>query len=258
MARYYDLVAGLPQLALRGGKSVPPYAGTLSALADAMTPEDARGLRQLRLVHDVANLGARILGLPQSFDARGNWSPEKLAAEIERPDEMPDFMVEFVRKNGAGGFGALEGDFVVWANERTTGWVRSWLLFDFHVRAAANALAARRSPRSARRAELPRVDEIAAAIERSSAPDFGLSLPLPWLPALVSAFEAGPLQAELAADEARWEMAGELTSTETFSEGAIYAFAVRLGLATRWAALDEETGRRRLERLVDALQVTVP
>ncbi|MBO7131556.1 MAG: hypothetical protein J6V65_05385, partial [Fibrobacterales bacterium] len=111
MAQYYDLVAGLPVFALEGGRELPGYASELESLAGAMSPEDARGLGRLRLVHDCATLANAVLGLPFPFDPRGNWSPERLNAEIASPDEMPDFMIEFVRKGGEGGADALDAAF---------------------------------------------------------------------------------------------------------------------------------------------------
>ena len=258
MAQYYDLVAGLPVLALEGNRELPGYASELESLAGAMRPEDARGLWRLRLVHDCANLANAVLGLPFPFDRRGNWSPEKLNAEIAAPDEMPDFMIEFVRKGGEGGAEALDRAFFEWADALPDGWVRKYLVFELHVRAALAILQNRRRAKDAAPVAVPKIDEIAAAIGSSGAPDFGIATACPWIAALVQAADEGPLEAELAADRIRWDMAGELTSTRTFSEEAIYAFAVRLGLAARWEALGAEAGRARLERLVETLKVNVP
>ena len=258
MAQYYDLVAGLPVLALEGNRELPGYASELESLAGAMRPEDARGLWRLRLVHDCANLANVLLGLPFPFDRRGNWSPEKLNAEIAAPDEMPDFMVEFVRKGGEGGAEALDRAFFEWADALPDGWVRKYLVFELHVRAALAILQNRRRAKDAAPVAVPKIDEIAAAVGSSGAPDFGIATACPWIAALVQAADEGPLEAELAADRIRRDMAGELTSTRTFSEEAIYAFAVRQGLAARWEALGAEAGRARLERLVETLKVNVP
>ena len=66
--------------------------------------------------------------------------------------------------------------------------------------------------------------------------------------------KANPLARELGLDGARWKFVEELALADAFGLPAVLAFAVKLMLAARWAALNEEAGRRRLEELVSQLE----
>ena len=66
--------------------------------------------------------------------------------------------------------------------------------------------------------------------------------------------KANPLAREAGLDAARWKFVEELAQADPFGRPAVLAFAVKLMLAARWAALDEAAGRERLEDLVSRLE----
>ena len=66
--------------------------------------------------------------------------------------------------------------------------------------------------------------------------------------------KASPLARETGLDAARWKFAEELAQEDAFGLPAVLAFAAKLALASRWAALNEEAGRKRLEELVSELE----
>lgn len=69
---------------------------------------------------------------------------------------------------------------------------------------------------------------------------------------VLAAFElATPLETELAVDRVRWTLLDDLTLNRHFEFRLVLAYAVRLAILERWAALDEDTGRARVETLVD-------
>ena len=71
-----------------------------------------------------------------------------------------------------------------------------------------------------------------------------------WLTRLVdAAFESAgdPLAREEALDRARWAAADELGGFDPMAKGQVFAYAARLRLAWRRAALDAARGRERLE-----------
>ncbi len=55
-----------------------------------------------------------------------------------------------------------------------------------------------------------------------------------------------PLETELAVDRIRWSLLDEMTLNRHFEFRQVLAYAVRLAILERWAALDEEAGRARL------------
>ncbi len=60
-----------------------------------------------------------------------------------------------------------------------------------------------------------------------------------------------PLEREQALDRIRWSKAEALAGFDGFSLEAVFSYAVRLGLARRWAALDTDSGRDAAHRLVE-------
>lgn len=61
---------------------------------------------------------------------------------------------------------------------------------------------------------------------------------------------ATPLDRELAIDTIRWRTAEELGGTNEFSTRAIVAYALKLKIAERWAAMDEEAGSSQADMLI--------
>lgn len=59
-----------------------------------------------------------------------------------------------------------------------------------------------------------------------------------------------PLERETDLDRLRWRLADELAAGDSFGFPAVLAYAVKLRIAERHAALDEETGRKKVEELV--------
>jgi hypothetical protein len=61
---------------------------------------------------------------------------------------------------------------------------------------------------------------------------------------------ANPLEQEAELDRARWAQADELALTAPFGFAGVFAFALKLRIAERWAGLDEEKGRKNVEELI--------
>jgi hypothetical protein len=66
--------------------------------------------------------------------------------------------------------------------------------------------------------------------------------------------KANPLVREMGLDGARWKFVEDLAWADADGLPAVLAFAVKLMLASRWAAMKEEAGRERLEQLVSQLE----
>jgi len=61
-----------------------------------------------------------------------------------------------------------------------------------------------------------------------------------------------PMEQEMELDRARWSLIEELTVAAPFSFAAILAFAVKVRIAERWAGMDDETGKEKVEELIEA------
>ncbi len=60
-----------------------------------------------------------------------------------------------------------------------------------------------------------------------------------------------PLKKEKAIDRLRWEETEKLTGLDPFSTESVFAYAVKLIIAQRWAGLYKEEGRGILEKIVN-------
>lgn len=66
--------------------------------------------------------------------------------------------------------------------------------------------------------------------------------------------KANPLERELEIDRLRWRVLDEMILTEPFGLAAVLAFALKLGIVTRWAGLKEDVGRRQVEELLGKVE----
>ncbi|QKS27692.1 DUF2764 family protein [Accumulibacter sp.] len=64
---------------------------------------------------------------------------------------------------------------------------------------------------------------------------------------------ATPVEREQALDRCRWRIAEELSLADPFGFASILAFAIKLGIAERWARLTEAAGGRQAEALLAAM-----
>ncbi|MBC8207387.1 MAG: DUF2764 family protein [Kiritimatiellales bacterium] len=59
-----------------------------------------------------------------------------------------------------------------------------------------------------------------------------------------------PMEQEMELDRARWSLVDELAVGDLFGFAAVLAFAVKVRIAERWAGLDEEAGKEKVEELI--------
>ncbi len=62
---------------------------------------------------------------------------------------------------------------------------------------------------------------------------------------------ANPLEQEAELDRARWAQADDLALTAPFGFAGVFAFALKLRIAERWAGLDDTVGQSRVEEFIE-------
>jgi len=71
--------------------------------------------------------------------------------------------------------------------------------------------------------------------------------------AVENAFDSSnPLEREQVLDRLRWTILDELAGVDPFTPSVVLAYAIRLRLAQRWAALNEEDAMQRVETTLNA------
>ena len=270
-SNYYYLVAGLPELLLDTGKQQLACTDFLGDAAEQLTPADLRLLQLLQLPYDNDNLLAMLLKTEAPFDKRGSISEEELSIALKFPDELPEYMQQFVeaqRENRPPASGLTPADQLAWffyeaMVEQSNEFIREWYTFDLHLRNVIAGINCRKEFGHLEALATDREkavasliigrDDVAEAILRSSAPDFGLAASLPWVERLV-ALGRGPVgEFEKGIDDLRWKMLDEMTIASHFRAETVFAFFIKCTIVERWLALDPVSGRERLDRMLDEL-----
>lgn len=270
-ANYYYLVAGLPDLLLDEGKQQVSCLVFINEAAEQLKELDFNLFNLLRLPFDNKNLLSLILKSDHPYDNRGSIGEVDLAEGVKNPDMLPGYMelfVEAYRENRPPVQGLTPEDQLAWFfYEELTGhnepFIREWYTFDLNLRNILAGLNCRKDLEhidelatdrdKAFNAVIIGRDEVAESILRSNAQDFGLSAQLPWVEHVVSLSRGSIQEFEKGIDTLRWDILNEMTILSHFRAETVFAFFIKLIIVERWQALDPETGREQLERLLDEL-----
>ncbi|MBR2442974.1 MAG: DUF2764 family protein [Rikenellaceae bacterium] len=264
--QYYTLVAGLREWALDADTKGFDAREIISEIAEQLTDKDLRAVRLLYTFYDIENIIGMRSGRSR-FVTLGNFSAEELAAEMERPEELPAFIqrllaayarpddVEYDDIDCSVPFEkAIFEAYYAECARSSSGFLCEWAEFDKALRNVSAAI-------TARRLDIPVAevvvgdDEIIAGLTKSSAVDFGLKGELPWIDSLLSALadDVNMLDKEHRIDQIRWEHTEEMTAFDYFNIDVVLAYLIRINLVHRWCALDVERGREMYKKLVGGL-----
>lgn len=271
---YYALVAGLREYTPETDNRGFDARAIVEEIREQLSKPDRRILKLFYDWYDVINIVNMRAGRTQ-FSDLGNFTREELAAGLEnglgnddgaalpawisavldayRDPENTDYdsvdtSVRFER--------ALIEAYYAECDKSGNRFLREWYAFDRNLR---NIIAAY----TARGKDLPvgdsvvGSDDVARALTRSAAADFGLRGEVDYIDRLLTALgdEADIIEKERAIDLIRWQQAGELARFDYFNMNAILCYLVRVNIIHRWMALDPETGRRMVRRLLDAMSI---
>ncbi len=263
---YYCLVAGLKQLTLDSeNKGLEPRA-IIGEIVEELSGADAKAVRLLYTYYDCENLAAARRG-SKRHNALGNLDAQQIADELVEPSHAPHLVAKVIRAFASSESEEAEEVDTTTSFERalfeayyaecarsSSRFVREWGETDRTLRNVAAAI-------GARLAQIPVSDvvvgegDIADALRRSSAADFGLRGELPYVDALISAVcdEPNILEKEHKIDSIRWGEIEECTTFDYFNLSAVMAYLVKLNIVARWAELDSTRGHQMLERLMEEL-----
>ncbi len=265
-SQYYCLVAGLKELTLEAeNKGLEPKS-IIEEIVEELSGRDAKAVRLLYAYYDCENLAAARAGRKR-HNSLGNLDAEQIADELREPTLTPASIAKVLRAFASAESEEAEEVDTTISFERalfeayfeecarsSSRFMRSWGEIDRTLRNIAAALAARI-------ADIP-VDEVvvgegdvADALRRSSAADFGLRGELPYIDALISAVSDEPniLEKEHKIDLIRWSEVEESTTFDYFNVSAVMAYLVKLNIVARWAELDPARGREMLQKLMSEL-----
>jgi hypothetical protein len=206
------------------------------------------------------------------FDTRGSFSQTELLNAVKAPETLPLYMQQFLeahRENRQLFPGLTLLDQLTWLfyDEMTQSrnhFLKTWFEFDLDLRNVVVGLNVRKNfghiEVLATERDRPGVftvigrNDVAEAVLRSAAPDFGLNTAHPWVEKVAALNRSGLTEMEKGLDDIRWAKLTELTEFTLFQTETIAAFVLKLMIVERWMKLEPVTGRAKLDRLVEELR----
>ena len=264
---YYCLVAGLPDLMLEKDAKNFGFKILFEEILERIDEKDHRFLRELFLPYDLLNVHYLLQGREDLFDDKGQYSLDFLKEHLEVPEEMPQYMIDIIRKFRLGHeLGDQSDDYqnmshYTWsrfyqeiANNSTNRFIRSWWRFDQILRNIKSAWMCRKLDVSMKE-QLIGWGETVDYFVKNNLPDFGLRREMMFGEQIFNLLDEdlSILEREFRFDQIRWQMADELTTFHYFDINKILAFIAKADILDRWLKLDKERGAALFDGFVKTL-----
>ncbi len=262
---YYYLVAGLQDLTPDIHKLVSGQLDFREELRTALHPNDFLLVQKLFLPFDNTNLLNLLEKKDKAFDEKGNFTRERLEENIKEPSDLPGYMLRFITafKNKDPLYPDMSPE-----NELTTlfydetienlqnDFLRDWFGFELNVKNIMAALNARKY-KVPYEHQIIGSGEIAGAIRKSHARDFGLGNDLDYLEELTAISRKEDIkEREQAVDQLKWKYLDEETFFHYFTIEKILAFVIKLGMIERWLSIDKDHSNELFKKLLKDLQAS--
>ncbi|MFI3285974.1 MAG: DUF2764 family protein [Rikenellaceae bacterium] len=265
-SQYYCLVAGLKELTLESENKGFEPKSIIDEILGEVSSRDAKAVKLLYTYYDCENLSACRAGRTR-HNVLGNLTGEEIEEELTEPQRTPSRIANVLRAFASSDAAQAEDVDTSASFEKAlfeayyaecaaspSRFVREWSQTDRNVRNVAAAISARLTGVSVDEVVVGG-GEIADALRRSSAADFGLRGELPYVDALIAAINDEPniVEKEHKVDNIRWAEVDEASSFDYFNISAVMAYLIKLNIVARWAALDPAKGRAMLDALMAEL-----
>lgn len=262
---YHCFVAGLPDIFLDETEVNFSMVDFKSTLKEELYPEDYELAELLFLPYDNKNLLLFLQEKYDQFDELGNYTLDDFESELSEGGDLfslPDYMYQFVEEYRED---RKSKTLKQWENHLTRlfyGYVFTfqhqflidWFTFEMNVTNVLIGLNCREFDKDPEE-ELIGDNTVTESISKSSAKDFGLGSVLDYIGQVINIADKDNLLArEKSLDQFRWEQLDELTRFRYFSIEVVLAYTIKLQMIYRWMHLDEATGRKLFEQLIDELK----
>lgn len=263
---YYSLVAGLREYSLEAEAKGFDAPEIVARIREELSRGDRRTLDLFYTYYDIENIVQLKAGRGR-FNPLGTLSAEELEQQTAHPaklpaalgrilsayadPENPDF--DEVDRTQALSRSLFAAYYEVCARSGCR-FLREWTAFDRNLRNVCAAYIAR-SRGTAVADVLVGGGDVADALARSSAADFGLKGELEYVDQVMAAVadEGNLIDKERRIDNIRWAMSDELSTFDYFDVNAVLAYLVKVNIVHRWMSLDPRQGRQMYQRLVGGL-----
>ena len=258
---YYCLIAGLPELIPDQTKLRFSPGEFREYLFEELKGTDLELVKTLYLPHDHKNLLVLLQKKDEPFDTLGNYSSEFLEEALKEPEKLPEYLEKFIH---AFRDESPLHEKLSWENQLTceyyhhlTGlenkFLSEYFEFDWNLKNVMTGLVTRKHDRPLE-GELIGEHALTKAISKSHARDFGIANDFPEVESLISIFEKTDLlEREKEIDLLKWKHIDQLNTFNYFTIEVILGHVLKTEMVDRWLQLDEETGRKMFNQLLDDL-----
>jgi hypothetical protein len=257
---YYYLVSSLRELVL-DATTTTTYDDFLNICNEEMSAHDFDELRKTFVFNDIRNAVSQQTG-DESFISPSYYDRETFVENLTDTDAFFPFMADWFynRSQERRVYPDLQDidELVTMFYENLDDFggefIRDYFSFELDLQNVTTALSLRAGNNPPGNFIIP-VGESAASILKSTSPDFGLSVSLPWLESLLDLFESEKTEEiELEIEQIRWDWLDDRISLYTFSAEVVFAYAVKLQSVMRWMDLDPEKGMQVLQTLLTSIE----
>ncbi len=262
---YHCLIAGLPDIFLDETELNFSLQDFKQNLKDELYPQDYELAKVLFLPYDNKNLLNFLQEKYNEFDKLGNFTSEILERELD-PEEklsvLPDYMYRFIdlyreekdNRSLKQWENELTGMYFQYVLNSSNQFIHDWFTFELNVTNLLVGINCRKFDKDPEN-ELIGNNFVTEAIKRSSAKDFGLETELEYAGEIIQIAEKDNLlNREKSLDQFKWDKLNEFTLFHYFSIEVVLAYILKLNMIYRWMSLDEKTGRKMFEKLIDELK----
>lgn len=258
---YQYIVAGLPDIIFDETKAIISLNAYIQEFADQISQKDQALLHCVGFPIDNKNLLSILLQKQETLRQFGNFTEEQLREELDHPDLLPEYLLEFLvaYKEGVelipnfSWENQLQWVFYEAMDSVENQFLRNWFTFELNLRNILTAL-------NCREEKLPFEshiignNEVTELIFKSSAPDFKLPSKVPWAEDLLAIDFSTIAPSEEKLARFRLQQLEDMSEPGLFNVNTVLRIGIALSIVERWQLLDEKTGKEMLDKIINDLE----
>lgn len=266
--KYYCLVAGLPDLFFNENKPGTGSVDFRDAFAKDLNPEDFELVKTLFFPNDNKNLLNLLFETKEPFNDNGLFSKQTLESEIEKPQEIPEYMADFIRwvkkqetkENTLDAEIQLQTLFYSYVLNVKNSFLHDWFLFELNIKNVMTTFNCIRFKYDTDKHIIQTRENknVNTMLSQGRLKPEYYEDDILYVQDIfrVAESEAEMQEKEKNIDKIKWEYLEEQTFFHFFSIEKILSFLLKLQITERWLRLDKETGTALLEKLINEIKTS--
>ena len=258
---YHYFIAGLTEIFFNDSGinfGMPQFK---KLLEEQIKPEDYKLVQLLFLPYDNENLLHFLNEEPNKFNPLGNYLQSDFEIEFskERKNTLPIYMYQFydmyknedeTQKSDKSWENILTEMYYEFVLTTKNKFLKQWFEYNQNIKNILTGINCRKFNFNPEK-HLIGKNFITESIITNKSKDFGLDTDFPIVTLLLNIYDKENFIAnEREIDMLRWNKIDELTLFEYFTIDKVLAYTIKLDIAYRWLALDEEKGRIIFKQII--------